>query len=581
MHNNTDRIHLIIDTCYFKGLNSKQQQIRVIVTILDCIINQTISRQDISQLTWLTSIMLYIKSSSLVMTIILASTATLVISSASHHNHHHKISQTSESSLDAKTRSQKQYSKQPFRLSDLKNEKVQLKGHTSLPFEYKSSLIYKGKNLMPLLSAHSALNQLKLSSLKPIAKHLYKQTAEFFNEQYQPILSQNYNILNHRRTSNLIDRLQVLASSLPIADSLSRSSVISSSGSIKSSLDKKKNSSPNSDSKLVKHRKEGVAVKIPKKDQDVELESKDSTLITNNEISDDNKVTGNDVEHSNKKKRHKDGDVDKEKSTKKDVGEVTERTSVLEDEIINKPNHHKKKIDPASEDSESNSNSSYSLTLANERSLALKTSKAAEAKNKLNNRSVAKAAAIALAPSLESIALRIVSSAASKTIGRSSAHLSSSHSSGQIGQSSSTGGGGDSPPQSLLSSFGSTILNTAISQLNSSIAPTILSSSTWPGKLSPLLYSLASLSGFNPEESSNLPPASSSFLSTDLSTSSSSSQPTLYSTSSVGKPHTSKQYSPTVLGIVNLARYVLCKCLVDYKPFINALIRLDSTLAAR
>lgn len=191
-----------------------------------------------------------------------------------------------------------------------------------------------------------------------------------------------------------------------------------------------------------------------------------------------------------------------------------------------------------------------------------------------------KSAQIVLAPSLESIAMRVISSAASSASRNNQNHIGRSiGAAAQPSSSSSSSPGkshhlaGDQAPQSLLASLSSTILSTALTQLaslNTSnllspiSAPSTSSLSSWPNKLSPLLYSLASLTGLNTEDSSlaSSSAPSSSFLTTDLSTSSSYNQPTLYTgsaSSTAIKPHSSKQYSPTVLGIVNLARYVLCK----------------------
>lgn len=183
-------------------------------------------------------------------------------------------------------------------------------------------------------------------------------------------------------------------------------------------------------------------------------------------------------------------------------------------------------------------------------------------------KSISKSAAMVLAPSLESIAMRIVSSAASKTVGRSSFSTQSSSSSNpnrnrHTSYSHSTPS--DTAP-SFLSSLSSTLFSTAMSQLigynTSSSSVNGMSQSptnSWQNKLAPLFYSLATLSGFNPDPSETTAlasPSSSSFLSTDLATSSSSSQPTIYAPV---KPHNPKQNSPTVTGLVNLARYVLCK----------------------
>lgn len=182
------------------------------------------------------------------------------------------------------------------------------------------------------------------------------------------------------------------------------------------------------------------------------------------------------------------------------------------------------------------------------------------------HRQVAKAAALVLAPSLESIAMRIVSSAASKSVGRSRSTPT------KLSSSGTSGGAGES----FLASLSSSLISTALSQLvnlNSSLASPGVSqsgSSSWPSKLSPLLNSLASLSSSGDESSSSASSSSQSFLTSssssgDLAASSSSVQPTSIlhynspSSLASGKPQSPKQYSPTMLGIVNLARYVLGK----------------------
>lgn len=448
------------------------------------------------------------------MTIVVASAATLVIIAASRQD-----------------QSKNQLSKS-FDFAGSKNDRSRFKSYmTSQKLQY----------LMPLLSPNSALSQVKLSNLKPLTSQLYKKSLKLIHNHYQPAIPQKHDILNHQRFNYLLDRLDLLMSSSP-RDIYSRVG----------------------NDKIPARSREGNDLKtIPKK-----IEPSGSKLLPetskNADTIEDNEVA--DSSSSTKKKRHK-GDNAKSKELNKKEFE--------EDEIVNEPissqkmSHRISRLDSDKEangDQEASNNSSYSLTLKNERSLAHVKSSSRTAENdggnKKSSRPITKSAAIVLAPSLESIAMRIVSSAASKTIGRSSNHLSSSGNV-PIGQPSS----GESFPQSLLSSFSTSILSSAISQLMSSNSSTLsvptsasssssTHSSTWPNKLSPLLYSLASLTGLNTDDSSSLPSPSSSFLSSDLSTSSSSSQPTLY-TYSGNKPHNPKQYSPTVLGIVNLARYVL------------------------
>jgi len=506
----------------------------VIVTIvINCNIIESISRQDISQLIWLTSIMLHIKSSSLVMTIIVASAATLVISSVSQE-------------LQSKVRHQSK----SFDSEELKNGGTFIKEHRKssistkpLSSKSKKSNQYRGKYLMPLLSTTSALSQLRLTSLKPLAFELYKN---------HPLPQESFNLLNHRRNSDfIIERLNTLRTSAFRV--------------LQKRFKNDKNVENSSDVDA-QHRKEEISRILPKK-YNSSADLKTSNRIKN-EASDHKKAITN-VTNS-KKKRHK----SYEDKMNEDVAKVD---AEMEDEIINEPitNYRKNRIsrvdfEKIDDDDKDSKNSSYGLSLANERSLpelskSSNSEKTGGSETSKSSRSTGKAAAaIVLAPSLESIAMRIVSAAASKSIGRSSAHLSSSGNS-QIGHSSSSSThGGETLPQSLLSSLSSTILSTAMSHIinfNSTnpFAASTSSLSSWPNKLSPLLYSLASLSGLNSDDSSNLPSSSPSFLSADLSTSSSSSQPTIYNSGSVGRPHTSKQYSPTMLGIVNLARYVLCK----------------------
>lgn len=278
-----------------------------------------------------------------------------------------------------------------------------------------------------------------------------------------------------------------------------------------------------------------------------------------------------------------------------------------EDEIVNEPittinsqrqAGRKKEAPRARSDSQqaTNSSSSSSSSYPNEDTNSVETFKSPKAsdgpddelaarKAQLTERArakgqlkaaAAKSAAMVLVPSLESIAMRIVSSAASKTIGRSQPTQLAASSSSLSKQPTSYGHSstsGEAPSKSFLASLSSSLLSAAVQQLMNSSALAGAGSlpslqSAWPNKLSPILQSLASLTGLNPEDPlsslastlSNLPSqASSSFLSSsDLSAASSSIQPTLYNPNG-NKPHTSKQYSPTVLGIVNLARYVLCK----------------------
>lgn len=195
---------------------------------------------------------------------------------------------------------------------------------------------------------------------------------------------------------------------------------------------------------------------------------------------------------------------------------------------------------------------------------------------------VAKTAALVLAPSIESIAMRIVSSAASKSIGRPR----SAQTHHKLGSSAASGS-----TESFLSTLSSSLISAALTQLvnlnatlsssgSSGLTPSSPSPSLWPGKLSPLLHSLASLSGLSqagdePSSSSSIlnsflssySSPSSGYTGADLSSSSSSVQPTSilqynspsFAIGAGNKPHSPKQYSPTMLGIVNLARYVLCK----------------------
>lgn len=528
------------------------------------------------------------------MTILVASAATLVIISASQPAHS-KAKQRSKLSLFSVG------SDAISALSQSKNDK------TTQPMKDSAGAKYmkppKLKYLMPLLSSKSALltnnhnnyKQLKLSNIKPLASQLYKQSSKIFNDKYQPIIPQNLQVNHREKINHLIDRLNSIVISLA-KESVSR---------IREDFDDN-----------AKHRKEEEKLIIsPKRIGSTKLATRTTTTNTtthnnnnNNkseikktknkaaeEEQEDNKVTTDKDEE--KKKRHKankseeDDEFRKNDSTKVDtknrkVDSEGEKAKEEEDEIVNEPPNNRVisrfgsinsisggKKDGDNKKAGSNNNSSYSLTLDNGRSSLQPitssgklTSNGAKIKNSNDGpRASTKSAAIALAPSLESIAMRIVSSAASKSIGRSSAHLSSSNS----GHHSGSSAGGETFPQSLFSSLSSSILSTAMSQLiNSSSfnpAPSTATTSTttsgWPNKLSPLLYSLASLSGFNSDDSSNPPSSSSSFLSTDLSTSSSSAQPTLYSGAGThtGKPHTSKQYSPTVSGMVNLARYVLCE----------------------
>lgn len=485
---------------------------------------------------------------------------------------------------------------------------------------------------MPILSTRSALNQFRLSNFKPLAFQLYKHSLKILNDQYnQPTTSQhyNFNILNHRRTSNLIDRLSDVNLGLISARQ----------NDDKNRTGKDDLYSGNSNFRLQEQKQESL-VKLPKKyvtSDSIELlpakpiiRFSPSLNTKTQEFSDDNKITpesdsslgtsndDDDDDNNSKKKRHK-LVVESEKREDEIFNDEPiigatgihskshiSRLDLVSEKVSSSLKEDNDELGNADKSASNNNNSSYGLTLANKRSLIVKNSKQSgrlesssddyKSNKKNNNRSsmqptsaasmAGKAAALALAPSLESIAMRIVSSAASKSIGRSSAHLSSSPANSNNNPSAHSSSS-ETFPQSILSSLSSTILSTAMSQLinynssspfsssssssTSTSAPSSLSSpistfltSTWPNKISPLLYSLASQSGFNLEDSSSiLPSASSSFLSSDLSTSSSSNQPTLYTSTSTSsassKPHTSKQYSPTVMNLVNLARYVLCK----------------------
>lgn len=251
-------------------------------------------------------------------------------------------------------------------------------------------------------------------------------------------------------------------------------------------------------------------------------------------------------------------------------------------------------------------------------------------KNKQLMYAAGKSAALVLAPSIESIAMRLVSAAASKsaqTNGRSawpstsSSSPSSTLTGGRVQTLKQSGSDHHSPSSSspltsatglfphsssFLSTLSSNLLSSAMSSLinfsnSTQLTPTPTANhsplaTSWPNKLTPLLYSLASLSGLSdldshssaslssstsgshllpspPSSSSSssssssaLAAASQSFL-TDLATAASGVSSTSATSSSANsnnlansiRPHTSKQHSPTMVGMINLARYVLCK----------------------
>lgn len=228
---------------------------------------------------------------------------------------------------------------------------------------------------------------------------------------------------------------------------------------------------------------------------------------------------------------------------------------------------------------------------------------------------VAKSAATILLkgePSLESVAIRIVSAAASKSMGRSHPKEHAHHrdpapspSSGFLGLGSSLApvghlqSGGASQPASkqpsFLSTLSSTLLSTAITHIMNMtnanhnqlsepsfsnpptdvVAVSAPSSQSWQSKLGPLIQSLASsVAGLNLEDlQQTFPTPSLAFLSSgyDLATSSSNSQPALiqhahspaslsfHSYNGTARPNSPKQYSSSVSSMINLMRYVLCK----------------------
>lgn len=297
----------------------------------------------------------------------------------------------------------------------------------------------------------------------------------------------------------------------------------------------------------------------------------------------ENQVPPSAEENDNSDKRPRDASSDDGKGTSSNTEQPAIAETVAEDSIVNEPitkgrTNRLPRLDFASNGSKQTSNQSSYDSSDKKRSLATLsiTGKTAKSTNGAggNDKSSklskgVRTAAIILEPSLESIAMRILSSAATKSRSNAPSTSSSLHSSGLIGSPS------QSSDQSLLSSLSSTLLSTAINHLlsvnsssgSSSLASTssspssaaAASSPSWPNKLVPILqHSITSLSGLTMDELPNLP-STSSFLHYDLSPSESASIQSSHNGTASGKPHTSKQNSPAITGLIHLARYMLGK----------------------
>lgn len=368
----------------------------------------------------------------------------------------------------------------------------------------------KGKYLMPLFSTGSALTQ--QLRFKPLNLNSKKYAKKILSGTYQPIIPLRFDFSNHRpKDTNLIEKIYSLSSNLP-------SRIFFNEDDATHRIEEKSNV-PKIVSRLSEVTNEK---KLHKKNKPDAGEEKRQIRTSINEA-------GTEAPAKKKKKsddNDNDNDDDDGNTVKQTIAsQRTNRVSRLE---VNK-NGDKQ-------------NSSYDLTQANQRSLVR-----GNPYKKLRGDSLS-----LFEPSLESIALRIVSAAASKTMGRSNYPAQSSSSSS--GTSSSLASQSESAQGSFLSSLSSTLLSTAISHiinmtsLNSTISE---SPNSWPAKLYPLLQSLSTLSGDFPNQPS-------SFLPADLFPASSVSTPVVLSSNS-SRPHTAKQNSPTVAGLVNLMRYVLCK----------------------
>lgn len=360
---------------------------------------------------------------------------------------------------------------------------------------------------MPFFSSGSALAQ--QFRLKPLNLGSKKYAKKILSGSYQPVIPLRFDLSNHRpKNNNLIEKIYSLGTNWPF-----------------SLFDNEDNAT---------HR-DGGKPRIPK----ITHKSEDSKISIKETIREEEKsktvnLATTSVNSTNNK--------DQDKQFDHKVGTLkSNRVSRLD-------NNNNKEGDKRNQ---SRNSSSYDLTSANQRSIT-----SVSKHRKTGSGILSHSASVIFEPSLESIAMRIVSAAASKTMGRSHHPAQASSSDSAISNYISSGN-----EPSFLSSLSSTIISTAISHimnmtaLNSTSAET---QTTWPTKLGPVIQSLLSLPGFSSGDGTIMPTSSSSFLPTDLLTSSSSSIPGFVSSNGT-RPHSAKQYSPTMTGLINLMRYVLCK----------------------
>lgn len=387
-----------------------------------------------------------------------------------------------------------------FQLYSTKSDKnVHDKKYYSPPPKSKP-IDFKEKYLMPFITTGSALTQ--QLKLKPLNLNSKKFAKKIFSANYQPIIPLRFDFSNHRpKDSNLLEKVYSLGSSLPLRLFYNEDDAT--------------------------HRNEDKS-KVPKI-----------------------------VAKLSEKSSREDEDSSEHKRTESST--VNNQDRDKEDSIVNQPiaSHRRNRVsridfNKKEKGDQEKNNSSYASKRTNQRFNGKATKTRNNSPMSLSN------PRLLFEPSLESIAMRIVSAAASKTMGRSNhAAQSSSSSSNLISHSSSSN---DITQPSFLSSFSSTILSTAISHImnmTSTDSGSIDIPSSWPAKIGPLLQTLASISGL--DSVGSLPLSPPSFLqATDLSSASSSSIPTIIGSNGT-RPHSAKQYSSTVTGLINLMRYVLCE----------------------
>lgn len=582
--------------------------------------------------------MLHIRQSTLVMTVALASVLALVIQDTQEtsflKSHRPKLfysvlsrnDQRSSTTTDDPNHSSFNNYKNHNRYNKNVNPPPQKQNHQNKPLDLRE------KYLMPLISTGSALTQ----QLRLKAWDSNKLTKILSGNYLQPVLPLKLSDLSNNRPkdSNLIEKIYILGSNLPsirLFDSVEDASHRNERDTITPKIVVKGNNYNNQN--------ENVA---SKRDISNDLDGYHDSFIFSNRRSrhkqededegsdtiDEDKLEKQKFKKSSEKSKKKQlSSIESEGAEKKRKDKIKLKDNEIdkdrgkreeEDKIVNHPIasqrtnrtsrtdlDRNKNVGGMTSNKSTSNNSSYSLTLADGRSLT--TTK----KNLIKTgRVVAKSAAVLLEPSLESIAMKIVSAAASKTMGRTNPPMggqkSSSSDTGVGGSFLGLGGGSLSSTNnnheqpSFLSTLSSTLLTTAISHIMNmtSASSTLLNSPTlgltsssssstssssssplpsassisslwhnsqsatetsnWPSKIRPLVQSLVQAAGLNMDDAHGLPSPSLSFLSTDLATAASSLSP-IFSTSNGTRPHSPKQYSSAMTNFINLARLFLCE----------------------